>query len=325
MPKTTHAEPLAILISDLHLSHTPPLARQKEEYWYGVMKRYLTDLKDFQEKMGHIPIFCAGDIFDKWNPSPELVNFAIEHLPVMYCVPGQHDLPYHNYEDIGRSAYKTLVLAGKIIDLKPFQISDLSVCGNILSVIGVPWGHGLPSCEREKGCTHLAIVHAYIWKAGKGYPGATSISNINTWRNQTNADTYDCVLFGDNHKGFLAPGTPGKKATIFNHGAFFRRTMDERDYKSQCGVLYSDGRVLLHPWDRKLDRISDPFKITLETEHGSVDLTDFIEDLRKAKGESLDFYKALLQYAVTQNIDPNIRRILLEAKEYESRTTEKKN
>ena len=50
------------------------------------------------------PECLRANIYTKW---PELINWAIKHLPPMLAVPGQHDLPYHDYKELGRSAYAT--------------------------------------------------------------------------------------------------------------------------------------------------------------------------------------------------------------------------
>lgn len=97
---------IAVLCSDIHLCHTCPPARSNEPNWYDAMARTLDELAGIASHY-YVPILCAGDVFDRWNSPPELINFAIKHLPPMHCIPGQHDLPNHSLEDIRRSAYST--------------------------------------------------------------------------------------------------------------------------------------------------------------------------------------------------------------------------
>src|SRR5688572_18895632 len=97
--------PIAILCADLHLTLRPPLCRA-DKNWMLTQRDYLLQIRKLQEPAhlknhleatAKIPVICAGDIFDRWNPPPELVNFALRFLPNgMICVPGQHDLPNHN-------------------------------------------------------------------------------------------------------------------------------------------------------------------------------------------------------------------------------------
>lgn len=73
---------IAILCSDLHFSSVPPVARSSEPSWFDAMKRQIDELKRVQEKH-HCPIIVAGDVFDRWRETPELVNFLIDNLPQM--------------------------------------------------------------------------------------------------------------------------------------------------------------------------------------------------------------------------------------------------
>ncbi|MFK5283767.1 hypothetical protein ACI3PL_29745, partial [Lacticaseibacillus paracasei] len=71
---------------------------------------------------------------DRWNAPPELINFDLEHLPTgMICVPGQHDLPNHNLDDMRRSGYGVLKRTQKIFDLsgrcRDWSLEDLYVSG----------------------------------------------------------------------------------------------------------------------------------------------------------------------------------------------------
>ena len=54
------------------------------------MQRSLEQIRDLQKEFD-CPVICAGDIFDKWNSPPELINFAYDNLPEIYAIPGQHD------------------------------------------------------------------------------------------------------------------------------------------------------------------------------------------------------------------------------------------
>jgi DNA repair exonuclease SbcCD nuclease subunit len=115
---------IAILCSDIHLSERAPIARAVGQDWFTVQKRYLDQLRELKEKHNAI-LIVAGDVFDYWKSSPELINFAIVHMPECYAVPGQHDLPNHNYNDLHKSAYWTLVEAKIIKHLDPYIKIDV--------------------------------------------------------------------------------------------------------------------------------------------------------------------------------------------------------
>ena len=53
---------LAVLCSDLHISHRPPVARSAEPNWYDTMSDYFSQLQQLAKKWG-APVICAGDVF----------------------------------------------------------------------------------------------------------------------------------------------------------------------------------------------------------------------------------------------------------------------
>src|SRR5690554_6947876 len=244
---------IAILCSDLHLSEKPPVARSAEPDWWAAMLRPIKQLKAAQDKY-NAPILCAGDVFDKWKSSPELINFALEHLPEMYAIPGQHDLPLHNYEDIDKSAFGTLVRAGKLHLLTPGKATHIGdpELGRCFIAVGFPWGAPIQSHERKRhleSYLHIAVVHAYIWTKGTGFPGAPEEKSLAGYAEAL--DGYDVALFGDNHKPFLARSG---KCRVFNHGGFMCRKSDEMNHQPAIGLLRACGEIDLHDLDVSADR-----------------------------------------------------------------------
>lgn len=228
--------PLAIVCSDIHLSHLPPIARTGEANWYGVMKRQLQELKALKKELDPIPLICAGDVFDHWRSPPELINFALKYLPEMYAITGQHDLPYHNYEDLHRSAYWTLVQAGLIYHIEPLESQRI----NSIDVVGLPWGASADTSKEFKG--DLAVIHSYCWK-GKRIPGLTTDrTHHDSWWKDLKRRGFKAALFGDNHHGFLA-----NNGHLLNSGTFFRRKISESDYQPKVGILLTSYRFVRVP------------------------------------------------------------------------------
>src|SRR5574339_574374 len=73
-----------ISVSDLHLSSEVPRARGEKD-WFPVMERYLEQLARLK-KTYRCEVVYAGDIFDDWRVSAELINFTLKHLPSGYAV-----------------------------------------------------------------------------------------------------------------------------------------------------------------------------------------------------------------------------------------------
>lgn len=294
-----------ILCSDIHLSERPPIFRSDEPDWFEAMARPLRELQDTADQY-QAKVVCAGDIFDKWNPSPALINFAIDELPLMYAVPGQHDLPHHRYTDIKSSAYWTLVKAGKIINLEPDK--PIEVNGVVLH--GFPWNSELKPCTSSDLCLHLAVVHKYIWSDETNhFPGADSDDHISGWKIRGLAG-FDAMVFGDNHKGFLAKTHAGA-ATILNSGGFMRRKRDEIDYTPSFALMYGDGKIERWALNCKHDTYLEQDDVR-EVSDEKLDLEGFISELRQLGGDELDFTSALRLYCETHDVDKETREIVME-------------
>lgn len=266
---------LAILVADLHLSHNPPAARAGEPCWYEAMRRPLAELARLKSDHGGAPILCAGDVFDRWNPPPELINFALEHLPSMYAVPGQHDLPCHNYEDIHKSAYWTMVRTNRIVNVRPGHPFPLE---SGLVVHGFPWGRPPAPVKRNPRWTQVALVHEYTWVEGAGYPGAPGKFD------EARYEGFGAAAIGDNH-------VPWAEGVAWNCGGFMRRNADQSGLRPRAGLLRADGRV--EPY--YLDTAGEVLTVAppSDAEAGADGVERFIRHIQDLQGAHVDYREAL--------------------------------
>ncbi len=311
---------IAILCSDLHLSETAPVARAAEPDWFAAQERPLAEI-DRLSKKHRCPVIIAGDIFDRWNASPAIINFALEHLPDnVYAIPGQHDLPNHSLKEIKRSAYWTLVESGKVINIDYRVVDPLIISGWVsrtpgtrLIVRGFSWGQKITpeKCLHNDGHVYLAVSHQYVFTRpginGNGYPGAPEDQMLSKMWLQL--EGYDAAVFGDNHQGFLAGSrVTGKHVNVMNCGTLMRRKQDERDYKPQVGLLRADVTIDRHFLDVSKDKFSDPTDVSVDR---VLDSSEFLEELRSLGGDSLDFRAAILRRL--DKVSDDVRCAVLEA------------
>ena len=298
---------IAILCADIHLSANPPKCRRKEPDWFDTMYKAITQIKAVANHYS-APILCAGDVFDHWKAEPQLINFALNHLPEMYAIPGQHDLPLHNIELIQRSAYWTLVLAGKIHNV-PY--GDSVMIENNIILHGFPYGFPIKALEEKTKKYHVAIAHDYFWMDTHCYTGAPKGNNSTAYKDRVNG--YDAVVFGDNHKGFL---TDIDDVPIFNCGGLMRRSVDEKEYNPQIGLLCKSGQIII----QKLNILSDVFEEKEELRGvrgklGRADLENFLYGLDDLQHKHFDFIEAI-EYAIkSRQVDNKVKKIILEALE----------
>jgi hypothetical protein len=286
--------PIAIVGSDLHLTDRVPIARA-EKNWLEVLAGYLVEVELLRKSYG-VPFLVAGDVFDKPNPSPAVVNFAFDHLPDRtWAIPGQHDLQYHNYEDIDQTAYWTLVMGGKIKHLirgqahvfASFEGSE----GWAWYVVGWPWGSEPTAIEEMEDTDNkfLALVHSYIWTKGHKFKNAPQKAVVSKWEDRL--DGYDAAVFGDNHKGFNLDTNHGK-LSIMNCGTFVRRKVDEKEYRPMVGILHKSGSITPYYLHTENDRWATPEELVEKYEELE-DFNGLIEELNTLGSGTLDFLEAL--------------------------------
>lgn len=291
-------ERIAVLFSDLHLTLQMPSCRNDED-WQGVQWECLNQIKAYG-----LPVVCAGDIFDRWNPSPELINRALAWLPdKMICVPGQHDLPLHRIDLMDRSGYGVLKSVGKIIDLS--RGGSYSERG--FTAYGFGWNEPIKPPKADRRGVQLAVVHRYCWKKDCSYPGAPEEANVSNLAAQLKG--YDAAVIGDNHKGFLITTKQG--TSLLNSGGFIRRKSDEMDYRPGYGILYSDGSI-----ERAYLRTDDKFHPKDKVrEEVPFDMSSFVERLGELGDSGMDFRVAVEEHLKSSELDDKTKEIILTAME----------
>jgi predicted phosphodiesterase len=231
---------MAVLCSDLHLSHRPPSCRITEPDWYERMESYLTEVGCIASNC-KAPVVIAGDIFDKWQNPAELVNWAISvflGFPEVqwYAIPGQHDLAYHRKEDIRKTSYWTLHQAEAIKHIGKFEVHE------DLMMWGFGWGDELQPLEAHchESFFQLAVCHQYIWN-NKQTKHPEALPEQKASKLGKALQGYDAAVFGDNHKAFT---TTINGINVVNCGGFMRRRVDEVGNAPAVYLLHRDGTIL---------------------------------------------------------------------------------
>ncbi len=313
VPTTSSKEVIALFVADLHLSHKPPLVRIGEKNWYAVMGEALSQITLLKDKY-QCSVIVAGDVFDNgWNPHkcpPELINFAIANLPRCYAIPGQHDLPYHRYDHIDKSAYWTLASTGEITNLQScYPVEIPTVGGRVLRLHGFPWGTLVEPLNRSNHlCIEIAVIHEYVWVKGCSYPNASQEHWLGNVKKELKG--YDICVFGDNHQSF---DFVTEDTRVYNCGAFMRRRLDEKDHKPSVGLLCSDLTIKRH----YLDISKDVFDATPREgkKTSSIDPSELIGELKSLGNKVLDFTEALERLQASGQIEDDVWQIILSALE----------
>jgi len=289
-------EIVATLVSDLHLQPKAPTYRSVEDSWFEAMQRPLDEIKSIQETF-ECPIVYGGDIFDKWNAPPEVINFALKYLPDGYAVPGNHDLKYHNWDDLKKTAFWTLVKAGKITLLKPNKPLEV---GDVV-LHGFPYGTELHGCNRDSHtfAVTIAVVHQFVWTKDTGFTGADPSNRLKNIRSQLPG--YDILHFGDNHKTFLV-------GNAFNPGSLMIRNADQKDHRPCVGLVKRNHEIVIHYLNCSKDKYME---ITPSEEKTALDMSKFIEGMEHLDVAVVDFQEVVKRWLDSNQVSDGVKKVIL--------------
>lgn len=292
------------------------MSRSAEPNWLHAQARVVEQVVALGVKHD-CPLFVAGDVFTRWDASAELVTHVLALLrpaKAVYAIPGQHDMPGHTYDELHRSAYWTLIESGRVKHLPPGITCEIGP----LLVTGFPWRYKItPPTITNSLCLNVAVIHAYIWTANTGYPGADPKHRLNEWLPRLQG--YDAAFFGDNHSAFLTVDKDSKsitnskdrKCVVMNCGGLQRLTSDQRAYRPRVGLLHADGTVTQHflnvdneKWSDKKEDVAAVEAVT------DTDMVGLVEDLLKLRDKGYDWPTIVKRECERRKLRPGVRDAL---------------
>lgn len=202
----------AICTSDWHMMEGNPPCRKDNHRKAQLSK--IKQIKKLQKKY-NCKIFNAGDIFEHWKATPELINICLDYFPKIISVAGQHDLPQHNYENIKKSAYYSLAKAGVLLH------RDKQISWNTFKK---PYYFKL---KRRR----IVIAHMLVWDKEMPFPNCPAPQVNKVFKMFPKADL---IITGDNHQTFVSK--KGKRILV-NPGSLTRHKADQENHRP-CIFLY---------------------------------------------------------------------------------------
>lgn len=214
----------------------------------------------------------------------------------MHAVPGNHDLPDHDYRQIERSSYWTLVKAGKIVNLFPDTMHRVGG----MNVYGFPCGvKSYPAIKMIGSGVNVAVVHDYCWVVGHSFPNAPKEKSLTNQLERFRG--YDVVVFGDNHKRFLYDAD--KVPRVVNCGSFMRRKADEKQHKPAVVLIHADGRLTTQDLDTSKDlwvELSELKKL----EAAGIDVEDLMDKFKNLQDAQTNFREAATRHMKHCGLSP---------------------
>lgn len=281
--------PKFLLMGDTHLRDIQPATRTDD-----FQKAQLTKLKFIKDlvRFENLTPLHAGDVFNHWKPSPQLINLAIRELPEILACPGNHDLPNHNIDRLNESGFGVLNLVDQIIFLQIPLISD-----NVM-VMFIPWDGTLMNFPTDPEATKkILIIHTMVHSTKtKLWPGAESISAKKLL--QTYPD-FDLIVTGHNHQSF---SMQHEGRWLVNPGCMTRQKINEEEYRPAVFIWDSETNKLTKkelPLENKT-----PFDHKLKTKPSKVFQMDTEVNAEEARGH---LFKSMRIFFINHMVRLSIR------------------
>lgn len=301
----------AIACSDIHFSSNAPVARSLEDCWYKCQQDVMFEVFDICRRC-KAPLIIAGDVFDKPDASSKLINFVINLFKRyggdVYAVYGQHDLPYHDANELGASALWTLAAAcPNVTIVEPNAAYQLP--GDAV-LQGYGWGHKISPYAESITQTIISINHAYIWNVkSNAHVGAEIHTRVSAYRKALKG--HDFAVFGDNHKPFAITHKL-QEQHIINCGSLMRRSLDEFNLQPCVYQLKSDKTFEAIELDISSDKYIDAEPLLELLDEGAVQARDFLKALQDAGQSTVGFGTLVRRWLKHNDAGKAVEKLLRE-------------
>lgn len=295
-------KPTAILTADIHLREDTP--RNRTDNYFAAQAKKIQFINDLQKHF-EIPILDAGDLLHKWNSSPYLEAWALKNLPEdMITIPGTHELPSHNINNLEKSSLNVLYVANKIHikndDIEPDRNEYCRAClwQNKVpyTLLGFHWGYSLDyintitnMIERQEKELFVCIIHRMVIDEELKYEDNTALTGHVLLRKLKD---FDLIVSGHNHKPFVIKH---KNQLLVNPGSMMRMTKSQIDHKPRVYLWYAETNEV-EPVFLPIEKDVFAIKRIEEEEHRNEYLESYILALNDKYEVTLSFKKNLENY-----------------------------
>ena len=286
-------KPTALLCGDIHLREDVPVCRTdnyEERQWLKL--DFISDLQNQYD----IPVWCSGDLYHHWKPSPYLLAKTIKHLPKKFCtVLGNHDLPQHALQLLDKCGVNVLAQAGILAILNGFHFGqELDVAKPTLHLQAA---HGL-FWERK-----IFVWHIMNYQGKKPWPDCTDPTASSLIKKYPWADL---LLTGDNHKTFVEEY---EGRLLVNPGSMMRMTADQVDHKPCVFLWYAESNTVQQVFLPIEEGVISRAHLDVKEERNER-IDAFISKLSGDYKTELSFEANLSQFFQTNKIKSSVKNII---------------
>lgn len=300
----------AIITSDWHLRLDTPVCRTDD--YVQAQSNKVEFINSLQWKL-RVPILNGGDIFNSHRPPLRLLSWALGSLmcsPGMFSIPGNHDLPQHNLDQIESSGFGILQAAG----LMQYARDDRTEFEDFV-LYYVPWGVKAPTRPRgvgkgKKKKRSVLLVHDMIYVGEPPWPGAENTSSPAL--QYLRKHQFDLIVSGHNHQTFVEEHE-GRK--LVNPGSLMRMTVAQVDHRPSVFLWNAETNDVESVPVPTQDGVVDTSHIAEkeDRERKRKEVEAFVASLRDDVELHISFERNLEEYIRANGIIPPVQREIWEA------------
>jgi DNA repair exonuclease SbcCD nuclease subunit len=261
-----------LLTADLHLTERVPRCRLDDD-WMQTQIDHLDQIAKYANKY-KVPVAIPGDIFDRAVVTDKVKSMFLQFVTKVkagvYAIAGNHDLPYHSWDNADSSSFGVVWNSGVLHHLN--ELGSSAHFGEELSGVdnGLLFIHVLvfPSIKEAPPMDGDIVIAQDLLNA---FPGAQ-------W-----------IFTGDYHHSFVYEKN-GRR--VVNPGCINRQKADVIDYIPSVMLIDTDAESI-----KQLEIKDDVAMVTDEylkkEEERETRISAFVESVRSSEEVSLDFLSNL--------------------------------
>ncbi len=286
-----------IITADWHIRATRPRCRIDDD-WLGTQRDAIKQVFQLavQKKAD---IFVVGDIFHANSDTSFACIALVQKLALqlkkkglrLFILAGNHDLPYHNVENIDRSAVGILLKSENIYSIQEYS-EDISA----------------PNFGGEVEDKEIVFRHVLVFPDVNSVPPGCDAYTYKELCEETPNAKY--IFTGDYHHSFIGRY---RKQTVANPGCLLRQASDFVDYQNVVYFVDTEQDIIdAFPIIDNVQLMDDTY-IQKQNEREER-ISSFVETLANTESVSLDFVdnveKALLVNDFSEEYKDIIRELL---------------
>jgi len=287
-----------LITGDWHIDDKPPKRRTDE--WFDTMTKKMGFIIKHYKAHKCEALLQPGDMFNSYRANYRTVNFLITMLQDInvFCVPGQHDLRYHN-RNMDNTPMSVLMRAHSTTFHLLSPNPTLHHKG--LYLYGAGWGDNLPDIKAKNS---ILVTHRMVIDQKKLWPGQEEF----TWADDLNILPCELIVTGDNHQSF-------QNGKVVNCGSLLRTSIIQKDHKP-CFYIYNTETKELEKFFVPIEPMEDVMDLqtAMEEKERNEKLEAFVKGLKEdnTKNPDLNFLQNLERYCDENGIKKPVLDIIEE-------------